>query len=356
MKKIFIFAGEPSGDLHGDELIKAIKKTNPEVHFIGVGGPKMRSRDIDIIEPMESFQVMGFTAILKHLPRLFRLFYKIRNAILQNKPEAVIFIDYPEFNMLMAKSLRRKGFQGKLIHYICPSVWAWRKNRIKTLVKTLDLLLTILPFEERYFTNTILPVKYVGNPLTINIKKSKKERKFFGLFPGSRISEIMDNLPLQLAAADKIKEKYKFGLSIANEKVRKPIENIIKDVAPDLDIELFEPKNNHLLMQQCHRAIATSGTLTLELALYNIPTAVIYKISRLNYIIAKYIFRINLSHYCLVNIIAGKTLFPEFFGYKISPEHIVQSLQNIESCEQIKHILGEENASDNAAKEILAIL
>ena len=173
---IFIFAGEQSGDLHGAELLYALKQKEPNLQIMGVGGPKMRSQGIYSIEKMESFQVMGLSDVIKALPKLVFLFKNIRNTILKNNPKAVIFIDYPDFNMRMAKSLRKNGYTGKLIHYICPSVWAWRKGRIKDLAETLDLLLTIFPFEPQYFEKTPLKVEYVGNSLVKNIKDISGQR------------------------------------------------------------------------------------------------------------------------------------------------------------------------------------
>ena len=325
MKKnnVFLLAGEQSGDLHGAELIDTIKKESPNTHFHGVCGPKMRSQDINCIEKTESLSVMGFSDVILSLPRLFVLFKKIRNSILALQPETVIFIDYPDFNMLMARSLRKKGFKGKLIHYICPSVWAWRKGRIKTLVKNLDTLWTIFPFEKKYFENTTLDVRYIGNPLTKKIEPNSRPGPFLGLFPGSRHSEVTNNLPLQLAAAKKT--NLPIAISIAHERLR----NEIQEIASDENVTFFDPKDNYKMMKQCCAAIATSGTLTLELALHNVPTVVIYKISLFNYVVAKYLLRISLPYYCIVNIIADKTIFPEHVSYKIFVDKIYKDLQYI---------------------------
>ena len=162
---LFIFAGEQSGDLHGSHLMRALKKEIPGCRFSGVAGPAMRVEGIESIFSMEKFAVMGFTDVIKAFPSLYKQFYQIRDYILTQKPDGVIFVDYPGFNLRMAKALRKKGYTGKLVHYICPSVWAWGKKRIDHMANSLDLLLTIYPFEADSFSHSSLPVKYIGNPL-----------------------------------------------------------------------------------------------------------------------------------------------------------------------------------------------
>ncbi len=152
----FIFAGEASGDLHGGPLVKALKQLNPASTITGVAGPAMRAQGVECLIPMEEFQVMGFSDVLAAFPKLWRQFHQVRDTILTTKPEVVILIDYPGFNLRLAKALRKKGFQGKIVQMICPTVWAWGKNRIHTMVNTLDLLLTIYPFEADCFANTSL--------------------------------------------------------------------------------------------------------------------------------------------------------------------------------------------------------
>ncbi|MBS0627154.1 MAG: lipid-A-disaccharide synthase, partial [Verrucomicrobia bacterium] len=144
---LFIFAGEPSGDLHGEALIQNLRSLHPEITISGVGGPKMRAAGLDSILEMEQFQVMGFIAVFLSLPKLIRYFYFLAKTILFLKPKAVLFIDYPGFALRLERHLKKKHFKGKIIHYICPSVWAWGKKRIPLMEKTLDLLISIFPFE-----------------------------------------------------------------------------------------------------------------------------------------------------------------------------------------------------------------
>jgi len=165
-KRLFFFAGEPSGDVHGASLIEALLKKDPTLQIYAVAGPKMRTYPIHCIEEMERFKVMGFTDVVSSLPKLTSLFFSLRKTILQLAPTAVITIDYPGFCLRLQSALHRKKYPGKQIHYICPTVWAWGKARIQKMANTLDLGLCILPFEPSHFASTTLAMEYVGHPLT----------------------------------------------------------------------------------------------------------------------------------------------------------------------------------------------
>lgn len=208
---LFVFAGEPSGDLHGEKVLAHLLQNNPHLIIMGVGGPKMRAHNMECILPMEAFEVMGFVDVFLALPKLIRQFHLLKRTILEKKPKKVLFIDYPGFNLRMARSLRKHGFEGKLCHYICPSVWAWGKKRIALMAKHLDLLLSILPFEKECFSSTSLPVKYVGHPLIQTIASHphlslplSRKKLILGLFPGSRAKELLRNLKMQLNVAKKL--------------------------------------------------------------------------------------------------------------------------------------------------------
>ena len=354
---LFIFAGEKSGDLHGEELIRSLHEKNPDLKIAGVGGPRMRKTAFECLLPMERFQTMGFIDVLVALPRLVRLFFQVKKLILSSKPKAVIFIDYADFNLKMAKALRKKSFKGKLIHYICPTVWAWRKGRIKPLAKNLDLLLTILPFEPKCFEKTSLQAEYVGHPL-IHKPRAKKEPHFLSLFPGSRTVEIERNLPLQIKLAKET--NLPLALSIASEK-HLPL---IKKIIGDEKIELFFPDRTYELMSKSRLALATSGTVNLELALHEVPTIVTFAIRPLDLFIARRLFRIDLPHYCLVNILLNERLFPELYGPNLTEENLRQAIKSfldspehqnscIERCVDLKALLGTQKASSTAAQLIL---
>lgn len=373
-KNIFLFAGEPSGDLHGSHLLAALKPLLPHSSFRGVGGPLMRSQGLECLLQMEDFMVMGFTDVLMNFPRLYRQFYHVRDDILLHLPDAIIFIDYPGFNLRMAKALRQKGYKGKLIHYISPSVWAWGKNRIEKMRQTLDLLLTIYPFEVACFAHTDLAVKYVGNPLQEAIQKYTYHTDFpfpphlIALFPGSRLGEIQRNLPKMMEAALAMKRQYpevNIALSYSEENFLPVIQESIEKYA--LQVCMVPKSHTYELMKQCEVAIAKSGTVTLELALHCCPTVVVYELTLLNRLLATYLFRIHLPHYCIVNILANKRVFPELIAEGFTGENLLAHLISLyqkgetrqhvlQECQNIHVLLQNHLGSQNAATAIKDIL
>jgi lipid-A-disaccharide synthase len=372
---LFLFAGEQSGDHLGGPLAERLKKQGYSLW--GVGGKKMIAAGLKPLLPMESFQVMGITDVLLALPRLLLLLRKIKKEILRNPPEALILIDYQDFNALISKSLRKSNYRGKIIHYVSPSVWAWRKKRVYGLAKRLDLLLTILPFEKECYAKTSLRVTYVGHPLSQTIENhlydpSWKEKlgipagkKIIGIFPGSRRHEIEHNLSLQLnVAKEALKEDPTlfFVISCAREDLMPKISALLEK--SHLQGALAPFSNSYDLMRESHVAIATSGTVTLELALHKTPTLVTYRLSYLNYLVGRYLFRIHLPHYSLPNIISGKEIFPEFVHRSLSTKEISTSLQKLmthrqevqKECEKVGHLLEHSDASLQAANAITSLL
>lgn len=380
----FIFAGEKSGDLHGGHLMRALKQELKNVRISGVGGSEMKRQGLVSMLPMDEFSVMGFTDVLRSFPRLWKHFYSIRDAILKLNPQAVIFIDYPGFNLRMARALRKCGYRGKLIHYICPTVWAWGKERIQQMAQTLDLLLAIYPFEPQYFDHTSLNVQYVGNPLQESINSysyhanwakecgMETTENLIGIFPGSRKGEIERNLQKQLKTASLMLKSFSeatFAISCADNELLPSIKEIIEKSHLKLGQQIFiVPKNySYELMQASRCAIAKSGTVTLELAYHECPTVVVYELSLLNRLIAQYILRLKLPYYCIVNILRDKSVFPELMAHEFSPENVYMQLKKLypeglprkqckEDCQEIKILLKEHSASERASKAILELL
>lgn len=371
---LYFFAGEQSGDLNGRAVVQSLKEKYPEIDMIGVGGPLMRSEGLKCQIPMESFQVMGFLDVLIALPRIIKLFYKVKKEILLGNPQAVIFIDYPGFNLRMAQHLRRAGYKGKLIHYISPTVWAWGEKRIVTMAKTLDLLLVLFPFEKNCYSKTTLNVAYTGHPLVDHITKEmfeEKDKYLIGLFPGSRAKEISLNFPIMLESAKKLLLLYpemRFSISTANPKIGEIIKSIVGLTSFPAD-RLTITKDNYTLMKTCKAAIATSGTVTLELALFETPTVVVYKLGMLNAFMAKWIFNIRLPYYCIVNIICQRLVFPELIHHEFIPERAFQELSKllkpinyqrcVEQCQRMRTLMqfdDKQTSGQRAAQMISTIL
>ncbi len=353
---LFILAGEPSGDLHGAALIEQLLKLRPNLQIHAVAGPRMREYPIHCVEQMENLKVMGFTDVLTSLPKIGRLFFKIRKHILQSSPKAVITTDYPGFNLRLQRSLSRQKYSGKQIHYICPTVWAWGKKRIDLMAEHLDLGLAILPFEPACFQHTSLPMQYVGHPLIKAVLEHKPNihfreannlaptDKILALFPGSRAKEIERNLPLMLRIAERLKA----------------LDSTLRTVIAEPNSKPYD------LMQNAHLALAKSGTVTLELALHKTPTVIQFAIKPIDVFLATKVFKINLPYYGLPNLIAQEEIFPELFGPNLTEEALLGHATTLwfdaekraamqKSCAKLWDILGTEDASFRAAQAILDI-
>lgn len=377
MKQLFILAGEASGDLHGGHLIRALKGIDPTLNFSGIGGKSMVEAGLEPLFPFEQFQVMGFSDVFMALPRLVSLFYKVRNCILDAAPAGVILIDYPGFNLRLAKALRKKGYKGKIIHYIAPTVWAHGKERIGQMAETLDLLLTIFPFESHCFCRTSLRVEYVGNPLNEYIdrhhyatewRKADPEKKMISLFPGSRKGEIQRNLPALLEAAARLQGEDPsliFAISEMDSTKELLIEKL--ENSPLKQWMLVPPNYRYEMMRDSVLALAKSGTVTLELALHACPSVVVYNLSPLNRLIAKYVMRLKLPHYCIVNILAGKRIFPELIENGFSSDRIYEEAKKlldetherqecISECTRLKELLSTYRPSEKAAYHITGLI
>lgn len=345
-----ILTGEQSGDQLGAKLITQLNQP-----CFGMGGPLMEQAGCRLIE--HPLHVMGFIDVAKALPQLLKQFKRVEKEILKRSPKAVITIDNPDFNFIIAKKLRKKGYRGKLIHMVSPSVWAWRKNRIYTLEKRVDHLLTILPFEKPYYAPTSLDVTYIGHPLVSATKEHQHQplnlpKNTIALLPGSRKQEIIANLPLQLAAA----KDHPIAISIA----RPSLAPLIKTYT---DAPLIPSNRRYDLMQEATAAIATSGTIILELALFATPTVVTYKLTPLNYSLARTFFKIHLPYYTLPNLICEREIFPELIHKKIQACDIQTMLTRllekpklcIDACHTLREKLNIGDSSEKAANLILSL-
>lgn len=376
----FIVTGEKSGDLIASALVKELQKKAPDAVFEGVAGPEMRQRGVRSVVDQERFEVFGFSQVFKRFFSLKKQFKKVLEYILQSKPSCVVLVDYPGFNLRLAKQLRAKGYRGKIVQYVSPTVWAWGKGRIEVMVNTLDLLLTIYPFEQQYFTDYPLRVEYIGNPIQELVATHKydehwkekfglaPEKALIALFPGSRLQEIKNHLVPQLLAAKEIKKIYpelQIVLSCAHESIMPEIQQELlqAELVLNKDFFLLPKAYAYELMRDARGAFAKSGTVTLELALHRCPTVVMYQVALFNRLIAKYLIRLKLRLFCIVNILAGKEVFPEFVRKKWSVKKLVRTflplfeegesrLKTLKSCDQIKEILGDSRASIKGANAI----
>lgn len=371
--RIFILAGEASGDVHAALLMQQLRALSHDCTFCGVGGETMRGIGMDCWIEMERLQLMGFAEIVKALPRIYRQFRLIKQRLLAEPPDAVVLVDYPGFNLRLAKSLRKSGFTAPIYQLISPTVWAWKKGRVATVADSMSHLFTIFPFEAQYYAHTQLPVTYIGHPLIAEVEHAphptdwKRQigadnQSVISVFPGSRAGEIKHNLPTQLQAARQWCEAAPHRtclVSVARESSRSNIETIVQKMMPEA--KLVNGTDRYSMMQNSDLAIATSGTVTLELALHKVPTTVTYHVSWLNKLIAGLIFRLSLPFYCIVNILKGREIFPEWIRSFPTPDQLESSLNAIEhrrsdviqACSEIWSQLSDGCGMSGAARIIL---
>lgn len=369
---LFLFCGESSGDLHAESLLAELKRKIPTLKVFGVAGPRMRKQEVTSILSMEELQVMGFVDVFCAFPKLLRIFYKVANAILELQPKIVLTIDYPGFSLRLHRHLKKRGFKGKIVHFICPSVWAWGKHRVAFMEKYLDYLFTILPFESQIFQT--LSSQYVGHPLISRIQSHKyqsfylpKDKQILALFPGSRPKEIERNLPIYLDTCKLLyatNPNLHIALSVAQPKFHSQILCILQKKNWNYPITFVPNAYSYELMQKAHLAIAKSGTVTLELALHFVPTVVTYGLSKLDLMIARDLLRIRLRFYCLVNILANEEIFPELIGPQLTNSSLLSHahclLENHSSyqkkCKYVLSLLGNANTAKEVSNQICLML
>jgi len=375
-----IVAGEPSGDAHAAKLVQALreKSTDREFEFFGATSHKMREAGVEEIVNADDFSIVGLLEIARALPMFKRDFEKLKKAAVERKPDAVILVDFPDFNLKLAKSLKKRGF--KVIYYISPQLWAWRKYRIKTIQNYVDLLLTILPFEKDWYAqNGISHVEYVGNPTVREIHSALSREQFckkhkidsrkpiISLLAGSRHKEIVRILPELLKTAALMSEKneeLQFIVALAPTRRIDEVE-IAKSKVGKLPSNLWVVKGEtHEALNTSDVAAVTSGTATLETAIIGTPMSIVYKTSSINYKLLRPL--ISVEHFGLINLIAGERLAKELIQDEFTPEILSAELFRLldakenrkmrEKLELAVDKLGHGGASKRAAEFILNAL
>jgi lipid-A-disaccharide synthase len=334
---IFISAGEASGDLHAANLVKEIKSTNPEIKFFGMGGSLMRESGVEILFDFTRLAIVGGTEILFHFKKILRAMSIAKQFLKNNPPNLVILIDYPGFNLWLAQKAKKLNI--KVLYYISPQVWAWHKSRIHRIKKYVDFMAVVLPFEVALYEKAGIPAAFVGHPLlkvvhpTMDIHEAKKcfnikeDDKVVGLFPGSRIAEIKRLLPSMLQTAELLQNKYpniQFIIPLASSLQENDLEPYLIDT--NLNINIVKNKNYDVI-SICDAIIATSGTVTLEIALLAVPMVIVYKMSSINYFFAKRLVKIPFIGLC--NIIANEKIVEELIQNEASAKNIFSAIDKI---------------------------
>lgn len=380
-RKIFVSAGEPSGDLHASRLVKEIKVLDPSVVFMGMGGANMASEGVRLFMRADELAIVGFDFLghLKKIKEMFDIF--LANAE-KERPGLVILLDYPGFNLLLAKALKKRGI--KVAYYISPQLWAWGKNRIYTVKKYVDKMLVFFPFEGELYEKHGIPVEVVGHPL-LDIAKPAADRKTIMerlhfnttsaeggkktiiLLPGSREREVTLLMPAMTTAIFKLYKKHKNLQVIVVRSSNLPpelLEQYLKTV--DIPYKVVENKGTEIYdyLSVSDLAVVASGTAALECGIMNVPMIITYKVSMFNAVIFKLF--INTPHVGLVNILAGKKIVPELLQFDATPDKIYEEAERIlfderKSTEikkellKVKESLGKEGASRRAAEAIIRL-
>lgn len=363
-------AGETSGDIHGASLAYELKKLAPAVELFGMGGDNMSAAGVRLVRNYKDYNVMGIVEVVKNLRRIFKLLDDLTEIARTEKPDLLVLIDYPDFNWRLAK--RVKSFGIKILSYIPPSAWAWRKSRAADCAKIADEFIAIFPFELPVYQKAGAKISFLGNPLVDTVKPSftfKEAKKYFGvrksevvilLMPGSRRQEIKLLLPEMLKAA-KILSKLKparFFLPVADNVDESEIARQISTAG----VEVTLAKNyRYDLMRIATAAMATSGTVILEAALMGLPCVVLYKMARLNYFIGKML--VDIDNFSLPNILMGKKIQPELLQDEVTAERISEEVLKL--CSNREKVvadlklacakLGEHGAASRIAQKILQV-
>jgi lipid-A-disaccharide synthase len=375
-KKVMIVTGEASGDMHGANLIKAMKVLRPELAVRGMGGEALLAQGMAPLYDAAKLAVVGLSEVFGHLGDIRAAQRLLGQQLIVNRPGLLILIDLPDFNLMLAKKAKKLGIP--VFYYISPQVWAWRSGRVKKIKRLVDRMAVILPFEKDFYQRRGMAVDFVGHPL-LDVVKAKSSRATFlggqgiemagqrivGLLPGSRRKEVATMLPVFIAAAVLLEKKLgrtTFLLPVAPTLTEADLAGCGLEGC-GLDIRLIRG-DRYELMAACDVVVAASGTVTLELAILKVPMIVSYRVSPLSYFLGRRFIKV--AHVSLVNLIAGREIVPELLQEKATPDNISRALFELlddneartrmqEGLAEVVGRLGEPGASRRAAELALSV-
>jgi len=374
-KKILLVAGEVSGDLQGSHLVEAIQRIDPEIEFLGVGGEGLERVGMKLLYHSQFLSVVGITEVFAKLGSVFKALRALKRSLEKEKPDLVVLIDFPEFNLRLARIAHRRGIP--VLYYISPQIWAWRPNRIKLIARLVKKMVVLFPFEVPLYEAAGVDVEWVGHPLLDVVKPTLPREKAFdqfgldpkrrtvGLLPGSRRHEIERLLPPLLAAAHLLQKEIpdlQFVIPLAPGIPNTTLSFQIKSVSvPVKVVEGF----TYDVMNLCDLLIAASGTATLEGAILGKPMIIIYRVSFLTYWVGRALIRVD--HIGLVNLVAEKEIAPELIQKDVNPRRIADEAFRIlkdpllsqkmsESMGEVRQKLGEAGAVQRAARIVYSML
>jgi lipid-A-disaccharide synthase len=372
-RKVMIIAGEASGDLHGARLVQAMRQRQPGLIFCGMGARELAAAGVEVLFDASRIAVVGLVEVLTHFADILTAMRILSRRMRDDPPDLLILIDFPDFNLKLASKAKKLGIP--IFYYISPQVWAWRTGRVKTIQRLVDTMAVILPFEQSFYRSRGVTAHYVGHPLLDSVRVGQDRQAFcqrhginpdhilVGLLPGSRHKEIASLLPDFLAAARRLPGKYEkpfvfllpVAATISEEELWK---NGLEEYAADIDIHLIR-EDRYDMMAACDAVVAASGTVTLELAILEIPMVVVYRVSPRTYCIGRLIIR-HLQYFSLVNLIAERGVVPELLQDEVTPANIETELVRLlfddkarrevrEGLTEVRGKLGAPGASAQAA-------
>lgn len=371
--KLYLVAGEASGDNHGAALMQALQRAQPDVNFFGRGGPQMKQlAGDDFTNWIDDAAVVGLWEVLKHYRYFWREMQKTVAEIAAAKPEAVILIDYPGFNLRLARRLRERSLGGKIIYYISPQVWAWNRGRIPKMARWLDLMLCIFPFEAEIYEQSGLRTVFVGHPMLemLASKRTNETRdpKLVGLFPGSRAREVRKLLPIMLAVIRDLRRarpELRFEIAAASETLATIIRTGLltdNDSLGEISVVVGQTAQ---LMQRAAAGIVASGTATLEAAFFRLPFVLVYRVAALTYLAGRALIKVE--HLGMPNVLANREIVPEFIQGKARPAAIAAEVRvlledparrerMLTDFDNVIGQLGAGGANETAARAVLGAL
>ncbi len=373
--RVLMVAGEASADLHGANLVEAVRRLDPEVTFQGIGGPRMDRSGVDILVPSSEMAVVGLTEVLPRLARIRSAARLIKRRLCHAPPDLLILLDYPEFNLHVARSARRCGVP--VLYYISPQVWAWRRGRVRKIARRVDHMAVILPFEEALYRRTRLPVTFVGHPLLDALpeetgREAARRRlglddrvPLLGILPGSRNEEVDGLLPAMLRAAALLRGVWpdlRAVLPKASTVSPGRIEGHLQEAS--MEVVLWHD-DMHQVLGGCDAALVASGTATLETAVHQVPMVIAYRVSPLSYAVGKRVVRVPFIG--LVNLVAGREVVPELIQDAVSPVRLAREAARllapgsrrenvIQALGGVKALLGAGGASERTAALALRLM
>jgi lipid-A-disaccharide synthase len=364
--KLAVVAGEASGDLHASEVLRELKKLTGPLQMFGIGGDFLAREGVTVLHHASELGIVGLFNVLRHLPMFRRVFADLMEAIERERPDVVFLVDYPDFNLRVARRCHALGI--RVVYYISPQLWAWRKGRIRDIARNVDHMLVIFPFEEEFYRRHNVPVTYVGHPLIEQLAGVRKparnpDRLRIALLPGSRRGEVRSLLPAMLQAVEILRRERDVEPYIIQAPTieHEELESICR--ATGVDVPIL-PHDRGEGVAAADVSLSSSGTATLESAVLGTPVVVMYRLSRANYVLAKTL--VKLPHFSLVNIVAGKEVVPELLQEQVNPERIAEEVRKLvvpghyeEVCAELAAVrakLGTAGTGRRAAEEIFRLM